>query len=345
MRLSGSVPAAAHIAARKRKFMASTRLIAAAVGFIAATAPAAAQDWPGRPLTLVVPFAAGGPMDMIARIIAPGMSETLRQQVIIENVGGAGGMTGSARIAKAIPDGYQFVLGNLGTHAANQTFYKMPLYNAATDFAPVALLAEIPFLLVARKDLPASDLPEFTSYARAHQGTMQYGSGGSGSATHIACVLLNAALGISVTHIPYRGGGPAMQDLLAGRIDYQCLDTAAAIPQIENQTVKAIAILTRERAPKLPALASAHEQGLTNFAAANWSALFLPKGTPAGVVRKLHDSAIAALDSPTVQERLKELGASAVAAERRSPEYLQDFVVSEIEKWAAPIKASGASPD
>src|SRR5438067_9801327 len=180
--------------------------------------PALSQDWPTRPVTMVVPFAAGGPADTVARILAPGLSELLGQQVIIENMGGSGGMTGAARVAKAAPDGYQFVLGNVGTHAANQTFYKNPLYNAVTDFAPVALIAEIPFVLVTRKDFPAGNLREFTSHARANHATMQYGSGGSASATHLACVLLNAAIGVTATHGPYRGGGPAIQDLMAWRI-------------------------------------------------------------------------------------------------------------------------------
>src|SRR6266516_134884 len=164
--------------------------------------PALSQDWPTRPVTMVVPFAAGGPADTVARILAPGLSELLGQQVIIENMGGSGGMTGAARVAKAAPDGYQFVLGNVGTHAANQTFYKTPLYNAATDFAPVMLIAQTPLVLLARKDLPANNLQEFIAYAKAHQASMQYGSGGAGSASHLACVLLNAAVGLNVTHDP-----------------------------------------------------------------------------------------------------------------------------------------------
>jgi tripartite-type tricarboxylate transporter receptor subunit TctC len=292
-----------------------------------------------------VPFAAGGPMDVVGRILALRMSEVLRQQVVVENIGGAGGMTGSSRVAKAAPDGYQFLLGNLGTHAASQTFYKNPLYNAAQDFAPVALIAEIPFVLIARKDLPVGNLQEFIAYAKANQAKMQYGSGGSGSATHLACVLLNAAIGVNITHIPYRGGGPAMQDLIAGRIDYQCLDTAIAIPQIESEKIKAIAILTRERSPTLPAVASAHEQGLTNFEASNWSALFLPSGTPANIIQTLHAATLVTIETPSVQERLKELGATVVGPARRSPDYLQRFVVSEVEKWAVAIKVSGISID
>jgi len=321
----------------------------AMVATVIAALPAAAQTpapaWPAAPVSLVVPFAAGGPMDTIGRILAPRLGELLGQQVVIENVGGAGGMTGTARVAKAAPDGYQFVLGNIGTHAQNQTLYKHPLYDAAADFAPVALIAETPLVLIARPDLPADDLPAFIAYARAHQATMQFGSGGAGSATHIACALLNAAIGISPTHIPYRGGAPAMQDLIGGRIDYLCLDTPLAMPQIESRTVKAIAILTRARAPRLPTLASAHEQGLPDFEASNWCGFFLPKGTPMQIIRRLHDASVAAMDSAAIQGKLQQIGASVVAPDRRSPEYLQNFVAGEIARWAGPIRASGVSMD
>jgi tripartite-type tricarboxylate transporter receptor subunit TctC len=254
-------------------------------------------------------------------------------------------MTGTARVAKAEPDGYQLVLGNVGTHAANQTFYKTPLYNAATDFAPVMLIAQTPLVLLARKELPANNLPEFIAYAKANQSNMQFGSGGAGSASHLACVLLNAAISITVTHVPYRGAAPAMQDLIAGRIDYQCPDTPIAIAQIESKTVKAIAILTRDRSLSLPGQASAHEQGLINFDASNWFALFLPKGTSTAIVQKLHAAAFATINTPTVKVRMREIGADLPTDERRSPEYLQKFVETEIEKWAGPIKASGISMD
>ena len=314
-----------------------------AVALAALACGAAAQDWPSRPVTMVVPFAAGGPADTVARILAPRLSELLGQQVVIENVGGSGGMTGSARVAKAPPDGYQLVLGNVGTHAANQTFYKAPLYNAATDFAPITLIAQTPLVLLARRNLPADNLAQFTAYARANQSSMQFGSGGAGSASHLACVLLNAAIGVTVTHVPYRGAAPAMQDLIAGRIDYQCPDTPIAIPQIESKTVKAIAILSRERSPMLPEEPTAHEQGLTGFDAANWFALFLPKGTSEPIVKKLHAATVATLDTPAVQGRMREIGADLTPGDRRSPDYLQKFVESEIEKWAGPIKASGIS--
>jgi tripartite-type tricarboxylate transporter receptor subunit TctC len=252
---------------------------------------------------------------------------------------------GTSRVAKAAPNGYQLVLGNVGTHAANQTFYKHPPYNAATDFAPVMLVAETPLVLLARKDLPADNLPDFITYARANQAKMQYGSGGTGSASHLACMLVNAAIEVNVTHVPYRGAAPAMQDLIAGRIDYQCPDTPIAISQIESKTVKAIAILTRDRSPSLTALASAHEQGLTDFAASNWFAVFLPRGTDAAIVQKLHDATVATINTPAVQLRMHEIGADLVAPERRAPDYLQHFVASEIEKWAVPIRASGISMD
>jgi tripartite-type tricarboxylate transporter receptor subunit TctC len=306
---------------------------------------AMAQDWPTRPVTMVVPFAAGSASDTLARILAARLSEVLGQQVIIENVGGAGGMTGVARVAKAAPDGYQFVLGGVDTFAQNQTLYKKPLYNSVADFEPVALMVEQPIILVARKELPLNDLKEFIAYAKANQAKMQFGSAGAGSGSHLACAQLNAAIGIDVAHIPYRGSPPAMQDLIAGRIDYFCALAAAAMPQIGSNTMRAVAILTRNRSPLLPDLASAHEQGLTDFDSNFWSGFFLPKSTPALIVQRLHAAAVATLDTPTVQARLKEVGVTVVGPDRRSPEYLKRFLDSEIERWAVLIKASGVSLD
>ncbi|MEA3078641.1 MAG: hypothetical protein QOF05_49 [Sphingomonadales bacterium] len=303
--------------------------------------PAKAQDWPNRPMTMVAPFAAGGSTDAIARIVADGLSIQLHQPVVVENVGGAGGMTGTNRVAKAAPDGYQFVLGNVGTHAQNQTLYKAPLYNAATDFAPVVLMMDQSLVLVARNDFPAGNLQEFIAYTKANQSTMQYSSSGAGGSNHLACVLLNAAIGINVTHIPYRGAGQAMQDLLAGRVDYQCPSAPTAMPQITGKTVKAIAILSKNRSPSLPDLASAHEQGLTDFDIPSWYALFLPKGTPDAIVRKLNATAVAAMNTQAMQDRLKTIGSDLVGPERRSPEYLGRFVADEIKKWVGPISASG----
>src|SRR6266849_4214786 len=191
----------------------------ALVAHLPFVAAAPAQEWPSRPLSMVVPFAAGGGADLLGRILAPPLSELLGQQVTIENVGGGGGMTGSLRVMRAAPDGYQLVLGSAGTHAQNQSLYKHPLYNAATDFAPVALVAEQPIMLIARKDFPADNLGDFIAYTRANRDKMQFASAGTGSAVHLACVLLNAAIGVNVVHVPYRGTGPAMQDLIAGLID------------------------------------------------------------------------------------------------------------------------------
>jgi tripartite-type tricarboxylate transporter receptor subunit TctC len=306
---------------------------------------ATGETWPSRSLTMVVPLAAGSGLDVVGRLLAARLSELLEHQVIVENIGGAGGMTGAARVAKAAPDGYQVLLGTVGTHAQNQTLYKHPLYNAATDFTPVLLIAEQPTVLIARKDLPANSLPDFIEYAKANQARMQYGSAGTGSAAHLACALLTSAAGLNVTHVPYRGGGTAVQDLIAGRIDYQCPASTIAIPQIEAKTVKAIALLTKDRLAKLPKLATAHEQGLAGFEAGIWYAFFLPKGTPASIVEKLHDATVAALETPALKERLTEIGVSVIAPERRSPDYLARFVANEIEKWAVPIKASGISVD
>jgi tripartite-type tricarboxylate transporter receptor subunit TctC len=291
---------------------------------------------------MVVPFAAGGPVDVLGRILAQHLGEVAGKQVVVENVTGAGGMSGSLRVAQGEADGHLFVLGSIGTHALNQTLYKKPLYNAATDFAPVALVADVPLVLITSKDFPADDLPSFVAYAKANHSKMQYGSGGTGTSAHIGCVLLNQAMGVDVTHIPYRGGGPAMGDLLAGRIDYLCNIASTAVPVIENKSVKALATLSRERTPVLPDLATAHEQGLRNFDAYTWNAVFLPKASPAAIVGKLNAALVQVMNRPAFQDRLQKLGLMVVAPERRSPDYLRQFVESEIDKWAAPIKASGA---
>jgi tripartite-type tricarboxylate transporter receptor subunit TctC len=324
--------------------MPSIKIIAAFAALVGAITPAPAQDWPIRPVTMVYPFAAGSAADVLGRLFASRLSELLGQTVVFENVGGAGGMIGSNRVAKAAPDGYQFVLG--GTFMVlNQALYKNPLYNATTDFAPVALIVEQPVVLIARKDFPANDLSEFIAYARANQKKIQYGSGGVGSMPHLACELLNMAIGVNTTHIPYRGGGPLMPDLIAGRIDYFCSLTALAIPQIESKTVKAIAIFSKSRLPILPNLASAHEQGLSSFEVNPWYAFFLPKGTPVPIVQKLREAISATTATPAVQEKLKELGYVLVAPERRSTEYLRKFVESEVEKWAGVIKAANIKPE
>jgi tripartite-type tricarboxylate transporter receptor subunit TctC len=292
---------------------------------------------------MVVTFAAGSSDDVLGRILSPRMSELLGQQVIIENIAGAGGMNGVNRVAKAAPDGYQFVIGGIGTFAANQTLYKNPLYNAATDFTPVALIAEQAEVLTVRKDLPVSNLREFIAYAKANQAKMGYGTAGPGSASHLACLMLNAAIGVTTTHVPYRSSSLAMQDMMAGRIEYTCPIISTAAPQIVGGQAKAIANLSKSGTPLLPELASVHAQGIADFDAYYWNGVFLPKGAPAAIVRRLHEATLAAMQTPLVQERLREIGAVVVPPDRRSPEYLAKFVTSEIEKWAVPIKASGIS--
>jgi tripartite-type tricarboxylate transporter receptor subunit TctC len=254
-------------------------------------------------------------------------------------------MTGTGRVANAPPDGYQFVLGSVDTFAMNQSLYKKLPYDAAADFVPVGLAIEQPILLIARNDLPASTLPEFIAYAKANQAKMQYASAGVGSGSHLTCARMNAAMGIDTTHVPYRGSAQGMQDLIAGRIDYFCALGAAAIAPLESKTAKPIAILTRERSPLFPSLASAHEQGLTNFETYFWSGFFFPKGTPPEIARRLLDATAETLNTPTTQERLRSAGVTVVAIDRRSPDYLKKFLGSEIAQWAGIIKASGVSLD
>jgi tripartite-type tricarboxylate transporter receptor subunit TctC len=322
------------------------KISAAALGIsLALAGTASAQNYPTKPMTMIIPFAAGGPTDVLGRVMAQRMSEILGQQIVVENVGGAGGMTGSRRVADAAPDGYTMVLGTVGTHAQGQTLYKKPLYSSVNDFTPVALIAEVPILLTVRKDLPVKDFKEFVAYAKANQAKMQFGSAGAGSATHLGCVLLNYVIGTEITHVPYRGTGPAMQDLAGGRIDFLCEIITTAKPQVDGGTVKALALFDKERSPALADLPTAAEQGTQNLEAYTWNAIFLPKGAPADVVKKLNAAAVQAMKSPVVRERLEGLGAKIVSDDRTTPEYLGQFVKSEVEKWAAPIKASGVSVD
>ncbi len=302
---------------------------------------AMAQTWPARPMTLVVPFGVGSGSDLIARTLAARMGELLGQTVIIENISGAGGMTAASRVANSPPDGYQFVLGSVDTFAINQTLYKKPLYNAATDFAPIGLVTDQAMVLIARKDFPANDMKEFAAYAKVNHAKMQFASGGVGSASHLACARLDAAIGIDITHVTYRGSAQAMQDLFAGRIDFYCALAAAAVGPLESKQAKAIAILTRDRSPLFPGLATAHEQGVKDFHANFWSGLFLPKGTPEPVVQRLTQATMETLNTPAVQERLLKIGVTIFPPELRSPAQAKSFVESEIKNWEAVIKASG----
>jgi tripartite-type tricarboxylate transporter receptor subunit TctC len=313
----------------------------ASLTLISFAVPATAQDFPNRPMTLVVPFAAGGAVDVLGRTLAARAAEILGQQIIIENVGGAGGMTGSNRVAKAAPDGYQLVLGSVGTHAQNQTLYKHPAYNVMKEFDPVILVSEVPLLLVTRKDFPANSLQEFIAYGKANPDILKFGSAGAGSAIHLGCVLFNAAAGITAIHVPYRGGNPAMQDLIAGRIDYSCNIITSAYPQVRDKLIKGLANLSSRRAPLLPDLATAPEQGMKGFDAGSWNVVFVPKGTPAPIIAKLNAAFSAALDTPATIERVHKLGVDIPVKERRSPDYAAKFVAGEIKKYEDPIKAAG----
>ncbi len=312
------------------------------VGLATVATPAAAQQWPTGPVTMIIPFAAGGPTDVLGRIVGERISKSLGQQVVIENVGGAGGMTGSSRVAKASPNGNTFGIGTVGTHAQGQTLYARPLYDAATDFQPAILIAQVPIGLLTKNALPVTDMKSFIAHAKANEGKLNFASAGTGSAVHLACVLFNAAAGIKAAHVPYKGTGPAMNDLVGGQVDYMCEIMSTAKPQVESKTVKALALFNTTRSPALPDLPTADEQGMKGFEAYTWNAFFLPKGTPADIVRKLNAVTTEAMEDPTVAKRLTDLGAVIVDKDKRSPEYLGQFVKAEIEKWAKPIKESGA---
>jgi tripartite-type tricarboxylate transporter receptor subunit TctC len=293
---------------------------------------------------MIVPFAAGGPTDVLGRVVAAKMSEILGQQVIVENATGAGGMTGANRVKVAAPDGYTILLGTVGTQAQVQNLVKKPLYDAAKDFQPVALLGEVPLVLIVRKDLPVTTMKEFVDYAKKNQDKMSFGSSGVGAAVHLGTVLLNAAIGVNITHVPYRGSAPAMQDLQGGRIDYMTEIVSTAFPQIEGKAVKAIAALAPQRIKNLPDLPTAREGGV-NVDAYTWNAIFLPNGTPEPIVKKLNAAAVEAMKSPQVREKLEPLGVTVVSEDRMTTAYLAQFVKDEIAKWGKAIKDSGATVD
>jgi tripartite-type tricarboxylate transporter receptor subunit TctC len=320
-------------------------LIAVSVATVVFAGPALAQThsagsgqaWPTRPITLVIPFAPGGGVDASARIQAQALSDLLGQPIVSENMGAAAGMVGSARVAKGEPDGHIFLIGNTGTHAYSQSVNKKPLYNAATDFAPVGLVSESPRILDVRKDLPVSNLQEFVAYAKANHAKMQFGSAGVGAGTHL--------LGVEITHIPYRGEGPALQDLIAGRIDYMCNTIQTGAAQAKSGNVKAIAVMAAKRSAVIPELATSGEQGVAGVEASVWNAFFFPKGTPEPIVRKMSKAVSDMLDSTALRKRLEDLGLEIVPPERRGPEYLAKFVPEEIERWAKVVKAARITPE
>ena len=326
-----------------RKALIAATLIAATL--VDAAPFALAQDWPARPMTLVVPFAAGGGVDLSARIQAQRMGELLGQTIVVENVGAAAGMAGGQRVAKSPPDGYTFLIGNTGTHAFNQSLYKKPLYNAVEDFTPVGLVSESPRILLVRKDLPVNNVQEFVAYVKANQSRMQFGSAGVGSGTHLPCVLLNLAMGVNVTHVPYRGAGPVMQDLIGGRIDYMCDTIQTGAQQAKQGGVKGIAVMAPGRVPIIASLATTGEQALPGVEASVWNAFFLPKGAPQEIVRKLNKAMSDTLEGAAIRNRLEELGLEILPPEKRTPEYLAQYLPQEIERWGKVIRAAGINAD
>jgi putative tricarboxylic transport membrane protein len=324
--------------------MKITRVLLVAVWALAA-GQARADDWPSRPITLIVPFSAGGGVDLSARIQAQRMGELLGQPIVVENIGAAAGMAGSARVAKADPDGYTMLIGNSGTQAYSQSLYKTPLYNSLTDFTPVGLATESPRILIARKDMPAANLQDFIAYVKANQNQMQFGSAGVGSGTHLPCVLLNMAMGVNVTHVPYRGEAPAQQDLLGGRIDYICstIQTGAALAK--QGTVRGLAVMSAHRVKIIPDLATTGEQGLPGVEASVWNAFFLPPGMPRPIVQKLNKAMSDTLDDPAIRARLEDLGLEIATPERRTPDYLATFLAAEVERWGKVVHAAGISAD
>jgi tripartite-type tricarboxylate transporter receptor subunit TctC len=308
-------------------------------------AGAVAQNWPSRSISLVVPYAVGGPVDTVARIVSARMSEILGQQIVVENYPGAGGMTGAARVAKAAPDGYSVLLSGSATLSQVPNLYKKPAYNPVTDFEHVVMHSDSARILITRPNFPASNLAEFMAYSKANQATMQFGSAGAGSGLHICAVLLNGAMGTNITHVPYRGSALAVQDLIAGRIDFMTDQISTALAQIRGHNVKAIATMGLDRAPGLEELPTADEQGIKGLDCGSWGSFSLPKGTPANIVQSLAKASNTAVETPAVRDRLKALGVVVPAAERRTPEYLAKFVETELARWAVPIKASGVSAD
>src|SRR3954453_19371620 len=311
-----------------------------AIGF--AALPAAAQtDYPRRPITLIVPFAAGGPTDVIARIAADNMTRTLGQPIIIENIVGAGGTTASTRAARAAPDGYTIEMGHMGTHAASVALYPNLAYKPDVDFAPIGLVAGTPVLILAKKDFQPKDLKEFVAYVKANETKLNMAHAGVGSGSFTTCLLLNSIIGVKPTSIPYNGTGPALTALIAGQVDYMCDQIVNVVQQVEAGQIKAYAIGTPTRNPAFPKVPTSQEAGRPQFEAQAWNALFAPKGTPKPIVDKLSAVLDEALDDENTRKRLLELGSVLPDKSKRGPVALAALVKSEIERWSKVIKAAG----
>ena len=321
-----------------RRMLAASGVAAlAGLGALPA-AHAQAQPYPSRSITMIVPFAAGGPTDVISRIVTGQMAQTLGQSIIIETVVGAGGTTATTRAARAANDGYTLITGHMGTHAASVPLYPNLAYHPEKDFEPVALLAGTPILILARKDFPPKDLKEFIAYVKANESKVNAAHAGIGSVSHVSCQLLNSILDIKPTGVPYNGTGPAMNALVGGQVDYMCDQIVNAVPQINGGTIKAYAVATPARNPSLPDVPTTTEAGLPAFQAQAWNAIFAPKGTPAPIIEKLNAAAAKALDDENVRKRLLDLGSVIPGPADRTPAALAALVKSEIAKWTPVLK-------
>ena len=305
-----------------------------------AVAPARAQDYPTRSITMIVPFAAGGPTDVIARIVGGHMAQTLGQSIIIENVVGAGGTTAAARAARAANDGYTLIMGHMGTHAASVALYPKLAYNPDVDFEPIGLAAGTPILILARKDLEPKTLKDFIIYAKANETKINQAHAGVGAVSHVTCELFNSMIGIKPVGVPFNGTGPAMNALVGGQVDYMCDQIVNAAPQIQGSSIKAYAVATAERNPSLPDLPTTAEAGLPDYKVSAWNAIFAPKGTAEPIVAKLNAALVKALDDEAVRKRLLDLGSEIPKGEGRSPAALRALVRGEVERWKTVLKVA-----
>jgi tripartite-type tricarboxylate transporter receptor subunit TctC len=319
-------------------------LALAAVAGLAATG-AHAQNYPTRPITMIVPFAAGGPTDVIARIVTDHMSRTLGQQIVIENVAGAGGTTGITRAAQSQPDGYTIMMGHMGTHGAAPALYPNLKYDPTKDFAPIGLAAGTPIVIVAKKDFPANDLKGFLEYLKANAEKVNMAHAGVGSVSHSTGIFFNSVVKVKPTMVAYRGTGPALNDLMGNTVDFMTDQIVNVAPQIQGGNIKAFAIATPERSPVLPNVPTTKEAGLEGYEVSAWNAAFAPKGTPPDVVKKLSDALIKSLEDENTKKRLLELGGVIPSATERTPEALQKLVESEVARWTPVLKAAGATAE
>jgi tripartite-type tricarboxylate transporter receptor subunit TctC len=303
-------------------------------------APACAEDYPARTITMIVPFAVGGPADITGRIVADIFSRRLGRSVVVENINGAGGTIGAQRAARATPDGYTLLFGHMSTNALAPAFYPELGYDPQKDFEPVGLAAEYPELLVVRKDFPAKDLREFVTYTRTHADKLNVGHAGVGSISYIGCLLLNSAIGIKPTLVPFTGTAPVLNAMLAGEIDYECDPVLGTLSQVQAGAVRALAVAAKQRSPMLPDVPTSYEQGLGEFDVAVKYAVFAPAGTPKPIVDKLAAALNEGLDEEKVKKRLAELGADSVAPGRRGPKPLADLVKSEAAQLIPILRAA-----